>query len=100
MLAILYWQLGDDYNAHKDKKISEIQALFIKNAGKYPPEMLLPPNPEVPQVPQIEDTELGRFKRKQFQDMLKNSTTCSNEELQMLSSTITNLMTERNLNTV
>ncbi len=57
MLAILRWRLGDDYNAHKDKEISEIQAFL--NAGIYPPEMLLPPNPEVPQLPQIDDTELG-----------------------------------------
>jgi hypothetical protein len=59
LVMILKWKLGNDFNSHKDKKVSELQVLLVHNESVNPPDILLPPIPQEPSVPKVDETELG-----------------------------------------
>ncbi len=91
---ILKWKLGDDFNNHKDKKVSELQALFVQNEAIIPPDSLLPPAPQEPSVPNIDETELGYTRRQQFYMMLQTSHEYNNSQLQQLATVLLGICTD------
>jgi hypothetical protein len=97
ILAILHWKLGDEYNNHKDKKVAELQLLLSEYDNKNPADILLPPAPEEVSIPTIDETEVGRAKRWQFQMMLQTSSSYDKQELQQLASELLRLCIERGI---
>jgi hypothetical protein len=95
ILAILRWKLGEAYNTHKDKKVAELQLLLSEYENTTPADILLPPAPEEVSIPHIDETEVGRAKRRQFQMMLQSSSGYDNEELQQLANELLRLCIER-----
>ncbi len=65
-LTILWWKLGEEFNNHKDKHVGELKLLLLENANRRPPDIILPPTPEEPSVPDIYWTEVGQMKKVQF----------------------------------
>jgi hypothetical protein len=95
ILAILRWKLGDEYNTHKDKKVAELQLLLSAYENSNPADILLPPAPEEPSIPHIDETEVGRAKRQQFQMILQSSSGYDNDELQQMANELLRLCVER-----
>lgn len=102
ILSILRWKLGEEFNNHKDKRISELQQLLCQHANTTPDDILLPPAPEQPSIPTIDQTEVGRARLRQFQSMLQGSSNYDNNQLQQLANELLRLCVERgvNVNTV
>ena len=95
LTAILKWRLGDNFTEHRNKRISDLQLLFAQTATENPPEILLPPAPQEPSVPNVNDTELGRARRQQFQTLLQMSQQYDNSQLQQLAAVIMGLCNDR-----
>jgi hypothetical protein len=102
ILSILRWKLGEEFNNHKDKRISELQQLLCQHANTTPDDILLPPAPEQPSIPTIDQAEVGRARLRQFQSMLQGSSNYDNNQLQQLANELLRLCVERgvNVNTV
>ena len=97
ILTILQWKLGVDFNNHKDKRVSDLQALLLEHADRMPDDIILPPAPEQPSIPDIDRTEVGRMKQVQFQNLLQNSSAYDNEQLQQLANQYLSLCAERGI---
>jgi hypothetical protein len=71
-------------------------------ANTTPDDILLPPAPEQPSIPTIDQTEVGRARLRQFQSMLQGSSNYDNNQLQQLANELLRLCVERgvNVNTV
>ncbi len=95
LTAILKWRLGDNFTEHRNKRISDLQLLFAQTATENPPEILLPPAPQEPSVPNVNDTELGRARRQQFQTLLQTSQQYDNSQLHQLAAVIMGLCNDR-----
>ena len=84
----------------KDKKVAELEQLHQEQLQFNPPDILLPPVPDNPTIPHIDNTELGRAKQRQFEKMLESSNDCDDRQLQQLANVIMGLCSERGLNPV
>ncbi len=62
-----------------------------------PDDIILPPAPEQPSIPDIDPTEVGRMKQVQFQNLLQNSSAYDNEQLQQLANQYLSLCAERGI---
>jgi hypothetical protein len=92
---LLRWKLGDRYAEHNKKKAAELQALWLKHGSDDIPDIVLPPPPQEPPVPTIDDTELGRARLKQFQNMLVSAQNYDNAQLHQLTVTFLAICNER-----
>ena len=77
--------------------MSDLQVLLLEHADRVPDDIILPPAPEQPSIPDIDLTEVGRMKQAQFQNMLQNSSAYDNEQLQQLANQFLSLCDERGI---
>ena len=75
--------------------MSDLQVLLLEHADRVPDDIILPPAPEQPSIPDIDLTEVGRMKQAQFQNMLQNSSAYNNEQLQQLANQYLSLCAEK-----
>jgi hypothetical protein len=75
--------------------VSDLQVLLLEHADRVPDDIILPPAPEQPSIPDIDLTEVGRMKQAQFQNMLQNSSAYNNEQLQQLANQYLSLCAEK-----
>lgn len=70
------------YAPRSKKKSTEINALWLEHQyDQNPDDIMLPPELEEPEVPQVDDNELGCACRRQFQNILSNSHEFDNDQL-------------------
>jgi hypothetical protein len=96
---LLRWKLGDEgYAPHAKKKSAEINAVWLEHQNEQNPEDMLDlPELEEPQVPPIDETELGRARRRQFNSIMSNTNQFDNEQLSEMARLIFSLCNVRGI---